>query len=185
MIDVKDELVKQYFPLIIFIIKKLGLINKIDEYLDSGMIGLTRAINNFDDSLGISLSTFVYHCIKHELLKELKIKNAQKNIPDNMLTSLDLQYDDCSLGDLIADEKVNVEDEVIKIIQTEELYKAIDELKPTYKEIITRLYGINRPISNAKQLAKERGCTTINIHQQKRIALKQLKEKLKGSDLFD
>jgi RNA polymerase sporulation-specific sigma factor len=90
-------LIRNYQSLINTIINK-GLYLKNgdrDDLFAEGLIGLNRAIKDFDDEKGNAgnfqknLENFFYMCIQRSLISAIKTSNRKKNTPLNDMTSLD------------------------------------------------------------------------------------------------
>lgn len=66
-----------------------------DDLIAEGLIGLSRAINDFDETKGNSdtfdknLENFFYMCIHRSLISAIKSSNRKKNGPLNDMTSFD------------------------------------------------------------------------------------------------
>lgn len=176
----KNGIAEKYYKLMDFVIGKLHL-NK-DKYLDVAMIGLTNAINTYDESKGKE-TTYFYRCIRNELRKALYSESMQKRKTDKPIISLDKELISCegritTIEELIPDERVDVELDVENNLRNEALYEAIDSLRPEYKEIITNLFGIKKPIILASEYARKKGVTTQCIYQKRESALRELRSKM-------
>ncbi|MDP4143276.1 MAG: FliA/WhiG family RNA polymerase sigma factor [Bacillota bacterium] len=78
-IDVKEEIVKKYIPLVKYIASRV-IIGKsryieYEDLVSYGMIGLMDAINKYDDSKGMKFSTYSSIRIKGAMIDELR-KNS-------------------------------------------------------------------------------------------------------------
>lgn len=78
-LDVKEELVKKYIPLVKYIASRVIIgKTKYIEYEDLvsyGMLGLMDAINKFDDTRGMKFSTYASIRVKGAMIDELR-KNS-------------------------------------------------------------------------------------------------------------
>lgn len=145
----REELAEQNMNLIYLVLNRLELQDKEEEYYDLGLIGLTKAINTFDENKEIAFSTYAYKCIKNEILKEFQNEQTDKR---------KVNYECISLNDLVRVEKnnnrdldyfslidspYNLEEEIIQQEKKELLDKALNQL--SYEEIllIELYYGIN------------------------------------------
>ena len=59
-----------------------------DDVMQEGMIGLFKAIKNFDSEKQSSFKTFANICIERQLITAIKSSNRQKHIPLNSSVSL-------------------------------------------------------------------------------------------------
>ncbi len=101
-----------------------------DDLVQEGMIGLFKAIRDFDEHKNIKFSTFAQICIKRNIYTAISNSNSLKNEPLNK-------------GLSISNTDSNEEDEEIKVLSTEdlglsEIYNPEDNLinKEKYDEII-------------------------------------------------
>jgi RNA polymerase sporulation-specific sigma factor len=59
-----------------------------DDLAQEGLIGLFKAIKNYDQSKGISFKSFANLCIERQILTAIKGSNRQKHLPLNSYVSL-------------------------------------------------------------------------------------------------
>ncbi len=81
----------EYEAMMYSILKKYGLYNKRDDYIDICYIGYAKALKKYDSSKS-KATTYIYKCIENELLQCLRKENAIKRQRNE--TSLDYVYDD-------------------------------------------------------------------------------------------
>ena len=74
----RDELISNNLKLIDFVIFKMNLKEKKDEYYDIGLNALTKAGDTFDESKGNKFSGYACICIKNEILKQIELEKANK-----------------------------------------------------------------------------------------------------------
>lgn len=143
-----ESLVTDNINLIYFVLKKLNLYNKINEYYDVGMIGLCKAAKRFDTNKGLTFSTYACTCIKVEILTYIRNEKAEKRktnyntISLNKIIYSNEKDSEITLEDMLPS-KINIEEEMIKKDQMEHLYKALSKLKEREIGIINDLYGLN------------------------------------------
>lgn len=66
-----------------------------EDIIQEGMIGLYKAVKNFDSSKQNSFKTFANLCIERQLITAIKSSNRQKHMPLNSYLSLNTSaYDD-------------------------------------------------------------------------------------------
>lgn len=87
-----NDIVERNINLVPFVLKRMGLIRKYDEYVDIGWIGLVYGAKNYDETKGKE-STFLYKSIKTAIQWYLSFENRQKRSGVEIL-SLDYQYID-------------------------------------------------------------------------------------------
>ena len=178
----KEEMYDKYKALIPKVIRDMNCYYRTtDEYqelYDSGQIGLLQAINTFDFSKKAT-STYMYACIKRNIMIYFHSKQMLKrkvNYLNNISIYTEVLEGKC-LYEFIEDYSINVEKEIITNDNYKILYKAIDMLKPSYKEIIIKYFGINCLPKTLEQIAKEKNVSRQAINVKKNNALKELKQK--------
>ncbi len=187
----KEQLLEKYKNLIYKVIKDThchySTDDEFQEYYDAGMLGLIYGINKFDASQQ-ETSTYFINCIKHGIFRFFhdKTKYVRKI---NYIEKESLDYiddNDINLHEMIADENVNIENEIIKKEQYEILYKAINMLKPSYKKIICEYYGIGCKNMTLENIAQKSKITRQAVNVKKENALRDLRKnmrKLGGIDI--
>lgn len=153
---------------------------EFQDYYDIGEIGLLTAINNFDFSKEETTKYF-YNSIKNSIVRYFYYKSLDlRKINYLDLASLDQSICEgtINLSEIIEDENVNIENEIIKKELYETLYKTIDTLKPTYKDIICKYYGINSKRYTLQELADLYNISRQAINVKRDNALKKLKQKI-------
>ena len=178
----KEELYNKYKYLIYKVIKDLNCRYRTEEewqeYYDFGEMGLLKAINTYD--FRNEKSTYFYKCIRREILWLFRYKGMNKRkINYLLLESLnDKLQDDAELYEIIEDQNVDIEKQILKNEKYEILYKAIDSLKPSYKDIICKYYGIKCKKYTLEEIALIYNTSRQALHFKKDNALKTLKKTL-------
>ena len=108
---------------------------------------------------------------EHDYLLSLEKEIGYKVFSYNSLDSLD----DVSGEELIADTECDVEQEVLKKIQIEELYKALTLLPASDRHLIMSLYLARNPMTE-KQYAEKYGGKQTSVNYRKAKALAKLKK---------
>ncbi len=65
-----------------------------DDIVQEGMIGIFKAIKNYDPSKGASFRTFADLCVNRQIITAIKAAGRQKHAPLNTSLSLDRPVDD-------------------------------------------------------------------------------------------
>lgn len=179
----KQELYEKYSNLIYKVIKDINCNWKTEdewqEYYDAGMLGLIKGINGYDNNQEQTTKYF-YNCIRNGITRAFyyhsrynhKVNYIEKDSLD------DIYLDKKTYYEIYPDENVNIEKELIKKEQNEILYKAIDMLKPTYKDIICKYYGIKCKKLTLERIAQNHKISRQAIQIKKNIALQILKRNL-------
>lgn len=161
-----ESLVTDNINLIYFVLKKMHLYNKIEEYYDVGMIGLCKAAKGFDPSKGYVFNTYASRCINSEILTYIRRKKANTRKANYNTISLNTiiysngEDSEITLENLLPS-KINIEEEVIKKEQIKQLYIALSKLNERELDIISSLYGLN----GVKQLTQMELKEKYNLSQ--------------------
>ena len=144
----EDRLVKDNIKLIYQVMKDHNLLYMEDELYDVGLIGLTKGIKTFDKSRGTRVSTYIYACIKTEVLGYLRKSHAQKRTLfrevslNTKIKTSQSDGDGVELIDYIADNRLDFEENVEKEERNKTLEKYVCKLSSGQKELICHYYGI-------------------------------------------
>ena len=156
--EARNELIEHNLRLVAHIIKKYyANSGEQDDLISIGTIGLIKAIDTFDSSKGIRLSSYAARCIENEVLMYFRSakKNAQ-NISINEPIDTDKDGNALTLMDMMASEDDILENLDGKI-KTEQLQKYIKEaLTPREQTIIRLRYGLggSEPMTQRKVAQK-------------------------------
>ena len=138
-----DKLVLDNTKLIYYVLKKLGIYHKVNEYYDLGLIGLVKAANTFDSNKKYRFSTYAIQCITNEILQDLR-KNEKIIYENNIkIVSLDNAYNEkLDYIDLVGSD-YNLEEETIKKETLNEIYNILNNLNIKEKTLINMYFGLN------------------------------------------
>src|SRR5574344_2806779 len=163
-----------YESMMYSILKKYGLYNKREDYIDICYIGYVKALKKYDSSKS-KPATYFYKCIENEILQSLRKENAQKRQHEE--SSMDYVYDDHGhdLNDIISD-NIKIEEDYIKKEQQQELFISLNKLNNKEKIVIKYYFGINCDKLKQDEIAKMFGVTQAQISRIKNRALEKLKE---------
>lgn len=76
----RELLILHNLRLVAHVVKKYGFPEKdLDDYLSIGIIGLIKAIDTFDDSKGIRITTYASRCIENEILMAMRGNKKQSH----------------------------------------------------------------------------------------------------------
>lgn len=110
-----------------------------DDVVQEGMIGLFKAIRDFDVHQSTPFRAFAEMCISRQILTAIKAANRHKHSPLNSSVSLDApmgaEVDDRSLGEILVVD--HVADPADVVISADE----IEGLSRTMRESLTELEG--------------------------------------------
>ena len=164
--NAREKLINHNLRLVAHIVKKYANSLEADDLISVGIIGLIKAIDSFDYSKGVLLSTYAARCIDNEILMLIRANKKHKNVVSlNNLYSTDNEENDLELMDILAAEDEEVFEQVETNIMMEKLKILIDRnLSGREKEIIELRYGLgkNKPMTQ-KDVAKLLGISRSYI----------------------
>lgn len=180
MTEEQEKLVLENKGLIGFVIKKMGLGYKYEELVDVLIIDLIESVKSFDSKKGIKPSTFLTLCITNRTINYLRNSKAKKRGRDYQTMSLDQEIcignNNVYISDLIADERINIEEEIIKREQFKGIKESIKKLKEKERYILIHKFEIN----GAKKLTEREIAKDLNIsHSQVNYRLHKALEKIR------
>ena len=116
-----------------------------EDIIQEGMIGLYKAIKNYEDDKHNSFKSFANLCIERQLITAIKTSNRQKHIPLNSSVSLSTPVyenddDDISLMELF---NSKIAEDPLDTITKKEYYKLVgnkidENLSDFEKQVLTR-----------------------------------------------
>ncbi|MDR3178788.1 MAG: RNA polymerase sporulation sigma factor SigK [Oscillospiraceae bacterium] len=177
----RTKLIEHNLRLVAHIVKKYYLNTIYQEDLVSiGTIGLIRAIDTFDNSKGIKLSSYASRCIENEVL--MFFRNNKKTSHDVSISEpidTDREGNTLTLMDLMSTYDDIVDSLDIKF-RSEKVYKYIKEtLSPREKIIVELRYGLHgKPNLTQREVAKKLGISRSYVSRIEKKALLSLKNKL-------
>lgn len=152
-----------------------------DDLIQEGMIGLYKAIRDFEPDREASFLSFAGLCVERQLYNAVKGANRLKNTPLNTYVSLDgpagggdVEGGRQTLGETLEKNGIsNPEDIVIDRERVGRIERAIEENLSSFEQRVVNLYieGMNY-----QQIAVELGKTPKSIDN----ALQRIKKKLSG-----
>lgn len=179
--EAETELVYTNIALVKLVVNKYFWSNSKEEYEDlvsAGTIGLIKAVRSFDPNNRATFSTYATKCISNEVCMFLrKQKRHGKNL------SLDELFDGQTDRSLKMTSSVttlspfrDMEEEVLNKIFIQQVYEAMEKLKPIDKEIVELWFGLNgKAPMNQKDIARKFGFTQSYISRKVRMSMKILR----------
>lgn len=137
----KENVIKDYEKIINYVLKSMGLSYRRDELFDVGMIGFVNGINSYDETKGFTYMTYLYDCIKNEILHYLKYENRKRRIVETISLNTEINYNTELLDFIPSYEKYD------EILYLDELLYVINRrlsfLSERDETIFKHLYGID------------------------------------------
>lgn len=184
----RDRLIVHNMRLVAYIVKKNYPDAKDpDDLVSIGTIGLIRAAETFDYQKGNQFSTYASKCIDNQIKMYFrKIKHQLTEVYINDPIESDSEGNALTIADIFSS-GVNVENDVELKINSEKLYRFIEEeLDDREREIICKRYGITdangrvcRPLTQ-REIAKQLGISRSYISRIEKRALEKLRARFDG-----
>ena len=163
--DINNE-IKKNEGLIGKVIKDIHFKNvRYDDYEEvysAGRIGLYNGIMTYDGSS--KKSTYYYKCIKNEILRSFQFKTSKKRKFQDNMKSIDYEYEEGTLEEVLADDTDIERDLILKETQ-HEVRKTIAKLKPKHQQILKMHFGIDCEPVTFEDMVDTLGTTRQNIHR--------------------
>ena len=122
-------LINRYKELVNIKVSKYFIVGaEREDIVQEGMIGLYKAIKNFEKNKENSFKTFANLCIERQLITAIKTSNRQKHMPLNSYLSLNTSaYDDESDGTLMDIFDAHTVEDPLDTITKKEYYQNVEE----------------------------------------------------------
>lgn len=175
----RQKLIEHNLRLVAHIAKKYYADeNDRDDLVSIGTVGLIKAVDSFDPTKGIRLSSYASRCIENEIL--MFFRSAKKTAQDVSLNdSIDTDKDGNTLTllDTIATDDHILEDIDLRM-KVRQLYDAVKtRLSPREREIILLRYGLTgqRPLVQ-REVAKKLNISRSYVSRLEKKALQKLRK---------
>ena len=152
-----------------------------DDIFQEGMIGLFKAIKNFEQGKQSSFKTFANICIERQLITAIKSSNRQKHIPLNSYLSLNTsayENDDESVELIDTFDSHLIEDPLETIMKQEyyqEIHTSIDKsLSKFEKQVLDRFVKGESYVTIAKKLDSQVKSVDNAIQRIRKKAIKNM-----------
>lgn len=163
-----------------------------DDVIQEGLVGLYKAIRDYQLSREASFRGFAHLCVNRQLISAIKMANRQKHLPLNTSTSIDrkLKYakEDEGRGrtllDVLPDERLDPERDLIN----REFIKEITlELKKVLTPLEWKVFNSYLESKSYKEISEELDSTVKTVDnalQRSRRKIDQIKLKLEEAANF-
>ncbi|HIR04339.1 MAG: RNA polymerase sporulation sigma factor SigK [Acutalibacteraceae bacterium] len=185
--NARNKLVEHNLRLVAHIIKKYyANINDQDDLVSIGTIGLIKAINTFDPSKNIKLSSYASRCIENEIL--MFFRNNKKSAQDislNEAIDTDKDGNPLTLMDVMSVEDNIIETLALKI-NSEKLKQYLKEvLSPREQTVILLRYGLggSAPLTQ-REVAKKLGISRSYVSRIEKRALQLLRKRFDKAERY-
>lgn len=176
----KNELIEHNLRLVAHIIKKYyASANDQDDLISIGTIGLIKAVNTFDSSKGIRLSSYAARCIENEVLMFFRsTKKSAQDISINEPIDTDKDGNALTLMDVMATEDNILENLDCKIKSEQLKHYLLEVLAPRERKIIELRYGLTglNPLTQ-REVAQKLDISRSYVSRIEKKALEKLKRR--------
>ena len=177
----RDELIEHNLRLVAHIVKKYySNTSDQDDLISIGTIGLIKAVNTFDHTKGIRLSSYAARCIENEVLMYFRAaKKSAQDISMNEPIDTDKDGNALTLMDVMSTED-NIVDNLDCKVKSEQLKRYIAQvLTPRERLIIELRYGLNNdhPLTQ-REVAARLKISRSYVSRIEKKALQLLKRQL-------
>lgn len=138
--EIADYIMEKYKPLVRKKTNAMYLIGgETEDLIQEGMIGLFKAVRDFNPEKEANFFSFAELCITRQLYSALEASNRKKHIPLNTYISFSNQEDSdgVSLEQVLTDEAASPEQMLIEQEGREEFFQRLQEkLSPMEKKVL-------------------------------------------------
>lgn len=143
-LEARNTLIIHNLRLVVYIAKKFESTKiNIEDLISIGSMGLIKGVQTFKLEKNIKLATYASRCIENEILMYLrKTHRIRQEVSLDEVLSIDSEGNEMVLADILSSEEELALDTITKKEDTNNLYQALEKLKPREKEIIVLRYGL-------------------------------------------
>lgn len=179
-----DYIIEKYKKLINLKVGKYFIIGaEKEDIIQEGMIGIFKAIKNFDASKENSFKSFANMCIERQLITAIKTSNRQKHMPLNSYLSLNgtafSEDEDTEVLEVFNSKFI---EDPLETITKKEYYASIENaidksLSPFEKQVLKKFINGESYISIAQKLDTPVKSVDNAIQRIRKKAIRDLAEK--------
>lgn len=185
--NARNKLIEHNLRLVAHIVKKFDSLKYIqDDLIGIGTVGLIKAVDSYNKSKNIKLTTYAAKCIQNEILMYLrKSSKWSHDISLNETLGYDKDGNPVYLGDIIKSSGEDFTDLEYKKENLESLKKYLGVLNKRERYIIDERFGLNNTKSKTqKDIANEMHISRSYVSRlEKRALSKMLKEFIKNKNI--
>lgn len=175
----RQKLIEHNLRLVAHIAKKYYADeNDRDDLVSIGTVGLIKAVDSFDPTKGIRLSSYASRCIENEILMFFRsAKKTAQGVSLNDPIDTDKDGNTLTLLDTIATDDHILEDIDLRM-KVRQLYDAVKtRLSPREREIVLLRYGLmgQRPLVQ-REVAKKLNISRSYVSRLEKKALQKLRK---------
>ena len=155
------------------------LIERIEDLISIGTLGLIKAVETFRSDKNIKLATYASRCIENEILMYLrKISGRQEVSIDEPLNS-DWDGGELLLSDILSSDEPSVVEELERDEEREALRRAVDRLESRERLVIRLRFGLDgNPEMTQKEVADLLNISQSYISRLEKKILQKLRREM-------
>lgn len=138
--DIADYIMEKYKPLVRKKTNAMYLIGgEPEDLIQEGMIGLFKAVRDYNEEKESSFFTFAELCISRQLFSALEASNRKKHMPLNTYISFSHQggEDEVNLEDVVLEHAISPEQMLIEQEARDEFFERLQQnLSPMEKNVL-------------------------------------------------
>ena len=177
----RQTLIEHNLRLVVYIARRFENTGvNLEDLISIGTIGLIKAVDSFDPSVGSRFATYAGKCLTNEILMYFRSQRRYSN-EVSLSETIDIDKDGNPLtwGDIIATEDTIADDLDLKIRSAKAIDIINSALTPRERKIITLRYGLNgdAPITQ-RETAERLKISRSYVSRIEAAALAKLAERL-------
>ena len=174
--EIMDYILEKYKPLVRKQTNALFLIGgENEDLIQEGMIGLYKAIRDYDDTKEATFFYFAQLCIKRQLASALEASNRKKHIPLNNYVSFSSDENDNGVA-LEATISQGVESPEQMVLEQEKVIEFKEQIRAKLSKMEKEVLNLYLEGYNYTQIAKIMEKTPKSIDN----ALQRIRQKIRG-----
>lgn len=177
--EIADYIMEKYKPLVRKKTNAMYLIGgETEDLIQEGMIGLFKAVRDYNEEKEASFFSFAELCINRQLYSALEASNRKKHIPLNTYISFSNQETDdgVDLEQFITDKSASPEELLIEQERKVEFAKRLEEKLSSMEEKVLYLYLEGNSYIQIAEIMEKTPKSIDNSLQRIRGKIKLLKE---------
>ena len=177
----KQLLIERNLRLVVFIARRFENTGvSLEDLISIGTIGLIKSISTYRGDKNIKIATYASRCIENEILMHIR-KTANQKHEVSLDEPINMDYDGNEL--LLSDILGTDEDMILRPLEDDVdlclLRKAVAELPPREKEIVTMRFGLDgRQALTQKEVAEILGISQSYISRLEKRIMQRLKNEI-------
>ena len=178
--EIADYIMEKYKPLVRKKTNAMYLIGgETEDLIQEGMIGLFKAVRDYDATKEASFFSFAELCISRQLYSALEASNRKKHIPLNNYISFSNQdsEESMALEQILIDKSASPEDLLIEQEVRSEFEERLQKMLSTMEKKVLYLYLEGNTYTQIAEIMEKSPKSIDNSLQRIRGKIKLLKEK--------